>query len=657
MVGVTSITGKGSRAVIAMVLVWFCCAVFAAEKETWTVNFKNTDIHELIKFVGDATGKTMIVDPKVKGKVDVISKRPLSTQELYGLFMSILKVHGYAAVESGGVVKIIDEKGARTQASRVTSDESSAGYVTHVIQLDNITAAKLIPVLRPLVPQQAHLAAYAPSNAIIITDSGDNIARIRQIIEQIDTAAVEQTDLVRLKHASAEDVVSLIDKLEARQKAKGDAAGNLSIAADKRTNSVLISGDEVTRSRIKRMVRYLDIPLENTGNARVIYLEYANAEDVAEVLGRVTANISKLEADKTRQSAARTSAIIEADEATNSIIVTADPEIMQTIEAIVSKLDIRRAQVLVEAILVEVFNINDNEFGVEWLFGSDSGYYGGSSNPPSGGVGLLGAATGAIVNDDPGLLGAAVAANPGLSLGVGRFNQSGISFNVLVKALKENTDTNILSTPSLLTLDNNEASIVVGQEVPFVTGSFTSTGQGSTPDNPFQTIERKDVGITLRVTPHINEGDSIVLDIIQEISQLTELVGASDVITNKREIDTTVLVENGATVVLGGLIQDDLEEVTRKVPVLGSIPVLGRLFRTDGTKLEKTNLMIFIKPTIMRDQKVLQGASAEKYQFIRDQQLQRQEEGVMMMPDDAIPVLPEWQEQLDDIRTREAESE
>lgn len=624
-------------------------------EENWTVNFKNTDIRELIKFVGNATGKTIIVDPKVKGKVDVVSKDPLSTQELYALFLSILKVHGFAAVESNGVLKIIDEKGARTQASEVSAKGESAGYITHVIQLENVAAAKLIPVLRPLVPQQAHLAAYAPSNAIIITDSGDNIQRIRQIIKQIDTAAVEQTDIVRLKHASAEEVVALINKMETSQKAKSDAASSLSIAADKRTNSVLVSGDEVTRNRIKRMLRYLDVPLENTGNARVIYLEYAKAVDVAEVLGRVTANISKLEADKTRQAGNRTSAIIEADEATNAIIVTADPDIMQTIEAVVAKLDIRRAQVLVEAILVEVTNLNDNEFGIEWLFGSDAGYYGASANPPSGGVGLLGATTAAITAGDPGALGTALSANPGLALGVGRFNTGGISFNFLVKALKENTDSNILSTPSLLTLDNNEASIVVGQEVPFITGSYTSTGPGVNPETPFQTIERKDVGITLKVTPHINEGDSIVLDIIQEISQLTELVGASDVITNKREIDTTVLVENGATVVLGGLIQDDLEEVTRKVPVLGSIPVLGRLFRSDGTKLEKTNLMIFIKPTIVRDEKVLMGASAQKYQYIRDQQLRSQEGGVELLPDDSVPVLPEWQEQLDILRREQSQ--
>jgi general secretion pathway protein D len=341
--------------------------LLAADQDRWTVNFNNTDIRELIKFVADATGKTIIVDPKVKGKVEVVSQRPLSTAELYDLFLSILKVHGYAAVDANGVLKIIDEKGARTQASDVTQTSDvtqksrSAAYVTHVIQLENIAAAKLIPVLRPLVPQQAHLAAYAPSNAIIITDSGDNIERIRQIIEQIDTAAVEQTNLIRLKHASAEEVVNLINRLEQQNKGKAAEAGGsgFNVVADKRTNSVLITGDEVQRARIRTMVRYLDVPLENIGNANVIYLEYANAVDVAEVLGRVTANLAKLEADKTKESAGRTTAIIEADEATNALIVTADPDVMQTIAAVIAKLDIRRAQVLVEAILVVVTAIYD----------------------------------------------------------------------------------------------------------------------------------------------------------------------------------------------------------------------------------------------------------------------------------------------------------
>lgn len=625
-------------------------------KDRWTVNFNNTDIRELIKFVADATGKTIIVDPKVKGKVEVVSQHPLSTPELYNLFLSILKVHGYAAVESGDVLKVIDEKGARTQASEVTKDETSAGYVTHVIQLENVAAAKLIPVLRPLVPQQAHLAAYAPSNAIIITDSGDNIQRIRQIIEQIDTAAVEQTNVMRLKHASAEEVVNLINRLEQQKKGSAAEAGlsGFSVAADKRTNSVLITGDEVQRARIRTMVRYLDVPLDNIGNANVIYLEYANAVDVAEVLSRVTANIAKLEADQAKDSTGRTTAIIEADEATNALIITADPDVLQTIEAVIAKLDIRRAQVLVEAILVEVLNLNDKEFGIEWLFGDQTGAYGGSANPPSSGVGLLGATTAGILSEDTDLLGAALSTNPGLALGIGRIDENGLNFNFLLKALQDKSDTNILSTPSLLTLDNSEASIVVGQEVPFVTGSFTSTGSGTSPNNPFQTIERKDVGITLKVTPHINEGDSIVMEIVQEISSLTNLV-ASDVVTNKREITTTILANDGETVVLGGLIEDDLQQTERKVPILGDIPWLGRLFKSNATQLEKTNLMVFLRSTIVRDSRVLNGATAQKYEYMRNQQMGTRDDGVSLMDDDVSPMLPAWQDQLRQIEDMKME--
>jgi len=630
-----------------------CCLLIAgparsSPQDTWTVNFNNTDINELIKFVADATGKTIIVDPKVKGQVDVVSQRPLTTPQLYDLFLSILTVHGYVAVESGGVVKVIDEKAARTQASDVSAKETNAGYITHVIQLENIAAAKLIPVLRPLVPQQAHLAAYAPSNAIIITDTGDNIRRIRQIIEQIDTAAVEETNIIRLKHASADEVVNLINRLEQQRRSGGAATADagqegFSIAADKRTNSVLINGDEVQRARLKTMVRYLDVPLQESGNATVIYLEYASAVDVAEVLGRVLSNISRLEADKTKETTAKTSAVVEADEATNALIVTADPDVMKTIQAVVAKLDIRRAQVLVEAILVEVKNIDSKQLGVEWLFADDNGVYGSNSNAD----GVLGAVTGGLLGGD-GVAGAAaaLAGNPGGALGVGRVNSNGFSFNMLLRALQEDTDTNILSTPSLLTLDNNEASIVVGQEVPFKTGSYTNTGGGTTPLNPFETIERRDVGITLKVTPQINEGDSIVMEIVQEVSDVTDSTLASDVITNKREITTTVLSDNGETIVLGGLIQDSLKEGVRKVPLLGDIPWLGRLFRSSGTNLEKTNLMVFIRPTIVRDRKVLRGASAAKYEYMRDQQLRGRDDGVDLMPDDVMPVLPAWQEQI-----------
>jgi general secretion pathway protein D len=631
-------------------------SLMAADKDRWTVNFNNTDIRELIKFVADATGKTIIVDPQVKGKVEVVSQRPLSTAELYDLFLSILKVHGYAAVDSNGVLKIIDEKGARTQASDVTRTSNSADYITHVIQLENVAAAKLIPVLRPLVPQQAHLAAYAPSNAIIITDSGDNIERIRQIIRQIDTAAVEQTNVIRLKHASADEVVTLINRLEQQNKGNAAEAGSssFSVVADKRTNSVLVTGDEVQRARIRTMVRYLDVPLESIGNANVIYLEYANALDVAEVLSRVTDNLSKIEAENAKDTSGKTSAVIEADEATNALIITADPDVMQTITAVIAKLDIRRAQVLVEAILVEVSNINDKELGIEWLFGDKSGAYGANASPPSSGAGLLAATTVGILEDDTGLVGAALASTPGLSFGIGRVDKDGLNFNVLVKALQEENDTNILSTPSLLTLDNNEATIVVGQEVPFVTGSFTSTGTGSNPNNPFQTIERKDVGITLKVTPHINEGDSIVMEIVQEISSLTELV-ASDVITNKREITTTVLADDGDTVVLGGLIRDDLVQAERKVPLLGDIPWLGRLFRNSGTRKEKTNLMVFLRSTIVRDSRVLNGATGVKYNHMREQQLRTRDDGVNLMDDDVMPILPAWRyDELDDLdRLRE----
>lgn len=646
----------------------------SAFAQDYTVNLKETDIQELIKFVAEATETTIVVDPAVKGKVKVVSSKPVSRSELYNLFLSILEVHGYTAVRSGGIVRVIQSKDARSSPVAVRENggnSASDEYVTEVIRLDNISAAKLIPVLRPLVPQQAHMAAYAPSNAIIISDVSANIDRIRDIIQRMDKSAQQQTEIIKLKYAVADDVVRMLDELnKSEAKQSGATESEVLLVADSRTNSVLVSGDELERARISKLIRYLDTPLEQSGNVKVIYLEYAIATEIAEVLGRVMQNISSLDSGDSKKTAKTgNTSTIEADEGTNSLIVTADSDEMVSIEAVIRRLDIRRAQVLVEAIIVEMEIIDGQNLGLQWLFANNEGFYGSNiNNTDSNSAGdITGAvlprrdADGSTPDLDLGDLAAALAGTPGLSLGWGSIDDD-LSMTVIVNALKEQNNANILSTPSLLTLDNQEAYITVGQSVPFVTGSFTNTGTGgSGAQNPFQTIERQNVGITLTVTPHINEGDAVVLDIEQEVSSLTGVQAiASDLITNERKIRTKVLVGDGRTVVLGGLIKDDVQDGVQKVPFLGSIPFLGRLFRTDAVRVTKTNLLIFIRPTIIRDDEELEGASAEKYQYIRAQQLLRREQGLMFLDDENMPVLPEWDQQiqrLEEIRDGEANTE
>ncbi len=666
----------------AVLLVITVLSQAPAYAQDFTVNLKETDIQELIKFVSEATNTTIVVDPSVKGKVKVVSSRPVNASELYDLFLAILDVHGYTAVRSGEVVRVIQNKDARSASVPVRGDTAGGKvndeYVTQVLRLDNISAAKLIPVLRPLVPQQAHMAAYAPSNAIIISDTSANISRIRDIIERMDQSAVQETDVVALRYAVAEDVVRMLETLNATEAKNNGGEGDVLLVPDKRTNSVLVSGDELQRARIRKLITYVDTPLEQTGNVKVIYLEYAQATAIAEVLTRVMQNISRLDTGdgKTARSSGNT-ATIEADEGTNSLIITADADEMAALESVITRLDIRRAQVLVEAIIVELEVTDGQDLGLQWLFANDDGFYGSSINAsdararniagallPSDGSGGSGITTGDF---DVGNLAGALAQTGGLTLGWGVVDES-LSMTVILNALEEQSNANILSTPSLLTLDNEEAFITVGQQVPFITGSFTNTGGNNGAQNPFQTIERENVGITLTVTPQVNEGDSVVLDIEQEVNSLTGATlvasaAAADLITNERKIRTKVLAADGRVVVLGGLIKDDVQSTEQRVPILGDIPLLGRLFRNNAVSVSKTNLLIFIRPTIIRDDTELAGATALKYRHIRERQQQQREQGLMFFNDDQVPVLPDWENQIlqlekirDDVRTPRPES-
>ena len=622
--------------------------------QDYTVNLKDTDIQEFIKFVADVTDTTMVVDPNVKGKVRVISSKPVSQAELYDLFLSILDVQGYTAVRSGQVVRIVPSKDARSSPVPLIENQdllSNDEYVTQVIRLDNISAAKLIPVLRPLVPQQAHMAAYAPSNAIIISDIRSNIGRIVEIIERMDRSAIQTTEIIRLKYGVAEDVVSMLNTLEKARQGEGvDSSKDVILVADKRTNSVVVTADEMSVQRIRKLVAYFDSPLEQSGNVRVVYLEYADATETAEVLTRVMQNIARLEAGGTQRGGGEST--IEADAGTNSLIITADTDEMAALESVIARLDIRRAQVLIEAIIVEMEMTEGQELGLQWLFANDSGFYGGNISNSTAQQRRNAELAGALLPDngseviDTRSVAGALASTPGGTLGWGVVDES-LTMTVILNALETQGNANILSTPSLLTLDNEEAFITVGQEVPFVTGSYSNTGSANGASNPFQTIERQSVGITLKVTPQINEGDSVVLDITQEVSSISaQILAASDVITNERKIETKVLANDSDILVLGGLVKDDIQDSTQGVPILSDIPLLGRLFRNDVVSVTKSNLLVFIRPTIIRDDQDLAGATAEKYRFIRDKQLQRRERGLMFLDDGSLPVLPTWEEQI-----------
>jgi general secretion pathway protein D len=598
----------------------------------------------------------MVVDPNVKGKVRVISSQPVTQAELYDLFLSILDVQGYTAVRSGQIIRIVPSKDARSSPVPLMGDQDTAAndeYVTQVIRLENISAAKLIPVLRPLVPQQAHMAAYAPSNAIILSDIRSNIGRIVDIIERMDRSAVQTTEIIRLRYGVAEDVVSMLNALEKSRQGEGAEADKEAIlVADKRTNSVVVTADEVTVERIRKLVTYLDTPLEQSGNVRVIYLEYADSVEVAEVLTRVMQNIARLEEGGANKRAGNNESTIEADAGTNSLIITADTDEMAALESVIARLDIRRAQVLIEAIIVEMEMTEGQELGLQWLFSNDGGLYGSNISTSSAQQARNRALADAILPDDGsetistrGVAGA-LSQIPGTTLGWGVVDQD-LTMSVILNALETQGNANILSTPSLLTLDNEEAFITVGQQVPFVTGSYTSTGVANGAQNPFQTIERQSVGVTLTVTPQVNEGDSVVLDIVQEVSSISaQILVASDVITNERKIETKVLANDSDIVVLGGLVKDEVQDSTQGIPILSDIPLLGRLFRNDVVTVTKSNLLVFIRPTIIRDDEDLIGATAEKYRFIREQQIERRERGLMFLDDGNLPVLPSWEEQI-----------
>jgi general secretion pathway protein D len=620
--------------------------------ETVTLNLKDADIGALISTVAEVTHHNFVVDPRVKGKVTVISTRPMNSDEVYQVFLSILKVHGFAAIPSGAVTKIVPDVNAK-QDDIPTVNNKHPGQgdelVTRVVEVKNVQAAQLVPILRPLVPQQGHLAAYPSTNVLVISDRAANVERLVTIIRRIDQVSNSAVEIIPLQHASATEVVRVINSLEqaapgrAGKGIRRGAEGGPVLVADERTNSVLLGGDRSDRLRLRAIITHLDTPYDTGGNTEVVYLNYAEAKDLVEVLTGLGTKAEKGAQGKV--SAPQVQFDIQADEATNALVITAPPDIMRTLKRVISELDVRRAQVLVDAIIAEVSMDTARELGVQWVF---SGLNSGNGVSPVGIINFTNTGNNIadVINSAVDVVNGGTIPTPkgNVLLGGGKVQKdSNFNYLAVINMLASDSNTNILSTPTLVTLDNEEAEIIIGQNVPFVTGSFTNTGAAGTAVNPFQTIQRQDVGLTLKIKPQINEGDALKLNIEQEVSSIASSVaGASDIITNKRSIKTAVMVGDGNVVVLGGLIQKQTDESVQKVPLLGDIPGLGALFRSKSGKVTKTNLMVFIHPVILRDSAVTEANTSSKYDYFRALQLKEGKKGVNLLPGEQAPVLPEW---------------
>ncbi len=659
---------SSSLTVLALSSLWISPTAYATQ---YSPNFKGTDINEFINIVGKILQKTIIIDPTVRGKVNVRSYDLLSEKQYYQFFLNVLEVYGYAVVDMGGnILKVVKAKDAKNSAIPVVGDNNpGAGdeMVTRVVEVKNVSVRELSPLLRQFSNQSGsgHVVHYDPSNVIMMTGSAATVNRLVDIINRVDRAGDLKVEIVKLQFASASEIVRILESIY-NAKGKKDQPEFLipKIVSDDRTNSVIVSGEPQARSRVITLIERLDAELKSTGNTRVHYLKYAKAEEVVTVLTGVSDSLaSESKGGSSSKSSARSQKrdySIQAHPDSNSLVINAEPDMMRSLEQIIRQLDIRRQQVLVEAIIVEVFESEGINLGVQW--GSEdigfTQFNNGAVTPVSQ---IAGAAynardtvTQTVVNgfDDNGntvpntvetkeegdytALGAVLSGVSGFATGIVKDG-----WGAVIQAVRNDTNSNILATPSITTLDNEEASILVGSEVPILTGSST----GSNNANPFQTVERKEVGIKLSVTPQINEGTAVQLLIDQEVSSVSGATGV-DLGINKRSIKTTVLAEDGATIVIGGLIDEDVQESVSKVPLLGDIPVLGHLFRSTGTTKRKRNLMVFIRAVIIREGDDLVGESRRKYNHIRAEQLKSEEDGIELMPFTNQPVLSEWDDSI-----------
>jgi general secretion pathway protein D len=602
----------------------------AAQAQRITPNFKDADITQIAEAVSAATGKNFIIDPRVRAQVTMLSSTAMSPAAFYEAFLSILQVYGFIAVPGpDDIVKILPDASARTMPSvdlpnnvSATSDE----IVTQVLAVRNVSAPQLVPILRPMIPQYGHLVAYPSSNILIITDHASNVHRLMRIIDRIDQVGNQDVEIVPLQNAGAGEVVRVVNSLYTGAAAAEGAA--VKVVADERSNSVLIGGDQSQRLRLRALIAHLDTPLQSGGDTRVRYLHYANAEKLAPKLKEQMTGIAAAAsgaagagaAQAAVQSQAEKGAMVWADPTTNALIITAPTKLMRAIMEIIDKLDIRRPQVLVEAIIADIDYNKDSELGVNWAaYGNGTSVPAGAFVSPIGGTSIVDLATAA---ENPANISTTLL--QGTTVGIGRIAAGGLNFAAVLRAIRSDTADNIIATPTAMTMDNQEAELKVAQEVPFITGQFTTANTPSVGGNvsPFQTIQREEVGTILKITPTISaEGTQVMLKISIESSSIgTKPAGAVDLVTNKRTVSTTVLIEDGGIVVLGGLIEDDTSKSESRVPYLGNIPILGLLFKTRSLTSTKNNLMIFIRPKIMRDASQAAYETDLKYNYMQDQQ-------------------------------------
>jgi general secretion pathway protein D len=661
-----------------------------AAEEKVTLNFVNADIESVIRAVGEITGKNFIIDPRVKGTINIISSSPVPRDLTYEILLSALRMQGFAAVEGPGkVTKIVLEADAKQNFSpTLEKDRRAAGdsIVTQVYTLQHESAAQLAAILRPLIPPNNTISAYPNTNTLVITDYASNLKRLTKIIQSIDQPATGELTTIRLQHASAIDVAQLLTKLipDSGPQAPGTAQQKFSVGADVRTNSLILRSDAPTSiSRAKALIESLDVPATAAGAIHVVYLRNADAVALAEILRGIFTGDQKglltlappggapgapaappagappippapgspasIAAGTTPsapfgpQAPATGPGLIQADPATNSLIIAAPDETYNTLRGVIEQLDARRAQVHMEALIAEVSATKAAEFGIQYqnfegVEGSGTNVVGGTNFNTAPGANIIGRSSNIL------------SAGAGLTIGVinGTINIPGVGevldLRILARALETNADANILSTPNLLTMDNEEAKIVVGQNVPFITGSFaqpaTTTGVAGATVNPFQTIERHDVGLTLRIKPQVSEGGLVKLKIFQEVSSVQPSLTASDIITNKRSVESTVLVQDGQIIVLGGLIQDTVTNNLDKVPLLGDIPGLGVLFRYETRTRTKTNLMVFLRPVVLRDVASASPITGSRYDYIRNEQDRSRLPPSIILPNLPVPVLP-----------------
>jgi general secretion pathway protein D len=628
-----------------------------------TPSFKDAEIGQVIEAVAAATGKTIIPDPRVRAQVTMLSQTPMTPDAFYEAFLALLSVHQFVAVESGGIIKIVPDANARQMPNIDLPSHVKSGsdeLITQVIAVHNVNAAQLVPVLRPLMPQAAHMAAYPNGNILILSDRASNVSRMMRIIERIDQEGDNEVDIISLQHASAAEVVRVVNTFFAQQSAQeGGGGGSPSrVIADDRSNSVLVGGEKSLRLRIKALIAHLDTPLESGGDTQVRYLQFADAEKIAAKLKeQISATVAITSGAPAAGGAptggvgasADRSTTIWAEPETNALVITAPAKVMRSLMSVVDRLDIRRMQVLVEAIIVDV-NVNKNaELGVNWAVWSnddDTRIPVGTFQQPVGGVNLASLAQ-SIDNPSGGnpLLGT------GTTFGIGRIAATGVNFAAMLRAIQGDSNTNVIATPSTVTMDNQEAELKVAQEVPFVTGSYTNTGNSDNNGNvnPFTTVQRQEVGTILKITPQIS-GELVQLKIELESSSLTGDSGdANSLITNKRTVSTNVLIEDGGIIVLGGLIQDSDIRGEQRVPYLGRIPVIGALFKTRSRQSDKTNLMVFIRPKILRDGFATAIETNAKYNFIREEQrstMRPKTEVLPLLPFSKEPLLPPVPEPL-----------